>query len=197
MADDREAMPIEESLEAAPRFALVSIDTKLATILRWRGRVVSERVVSEVPPRVRSTAHLRYNPRDRHGGSGRGQDRERQRNEHIRSFLRAVAGRLGQDGRIEILGTGTIGSRLAAMLRTQTYRRRWPQRVEAFHASPLTPRQLAARLRERLGLTVRRLTVGAFRWSGALPRTRSGAVRGPRRVVEKVPKPATTDLDWE
>jgi len=201
MAENRDAVPPEESPEAGPRaegFALVWIDGEGATILRWRGRVVTEKVVSDVPPHVRSTAHVRHDPQVRHGGSGRGQDdAERRRNEHLRSFLRAVADRLGEDDRIEILGTGTVGGRLAALLRTRTARRRSPPAVEAFHAMPLTSRQMAARLRQRLGLDSRRLTVGAYRWSGELPRTRSGAVRGPRRVLEKVPRQEATDAERE
>jgi hypothetical protein len=201
MAENRDAVPPEESPEAGPRaegFALLWIDSERATILRWRGRVVTEKVVSDVPPHVRSTAHVRHDPQVRHGGSGRGQDdAERRRNEHLRAFLRAVADRLGEDDRIEILGTGTVGERLAALLRTRTARRRSPPSVEAFHAMPLTPRQLAARLRQRLGLDPRRLTVGAYRWSGELPRTRSGAVRGPRRVLEKGVRPEATDAERE
>ena len=181
---------VEEAPMPAERgFALVWIDSNHARILRWRSRVVAEKIVSDVPPHVRSTAHVRHDPRVRHGGSGRGQDdAERRRNEHLRSFLRAVADRLGEDDRIEILGTGTVGGRLAALLRARTAGRRSPPSVEAFHAMPLTSRQMAARLRHRLGLDPRRLTVGAYRWSGELPRTRSGAVSGPRRVLEKVPK---------
>lgn len=199
MAENRDAVAPGQSPQAGPcaeGFALVWIDSELATILRWRGRVVTEKVVSDVPPHVRSTAHVRHDPQVRHGGSGRGQDdAERRRNEHLRSFLCAVADRLGEDDRIEILGTGTVGGRLAALLRTRTARRRSPPSVEAFHAMPLTSRQMAARLRQRLGLDPRRLTVGVYRWSGELPRKRSGAVSGPRRVLEKVPKQEATDAE--
>lgn len=201
MAENREAVPPSDSLEAGPRadgFALVWIDSERATILRWRGRVVTEKVVSDVPPHVRSTAHVLHDPQVRHGGSGRGQDdAERRRNEHLRSFLRAVADRLGEDDRIEILGTGTVGGRLAQVLRTRAARRRSPRSVDSFHAMPLTPRQLAARLRHRLGLNRRRLTVGAYRWSGELPRTRSGSVTGPRRVLEKAARPEALDAERE
>jgi glycosyltransferase involved in cell wall biosynthesis len=178
------------------RFALVWIDGERATILRWHGRVVAEKLVSDVPPHVRSTGHVRHDPTVRHGGSGRGQDdAEGRRNEHLRAFLHAVADRLGQDDRIEILGTGTVGEQLAALLRRQTARRHSPLSVEAFRSMPLTPRQLASRLRQRLGMGRRRQTVGAYRWSGKLPRTRSGAVRGPRRVVDKELRPDAADTE--
>jgi hypothetical protein len=201
MADNHHAVPPQVSPKAGPRaerFALVWIDSERATILRWHGRAVAETLVSDVPPHVRSTAHVRHDPSVRHGGSGRGQDdAERRRNEHLRSFLRAVADRLGDDDRIEILGTGTVGERLAALIRRRTARRHSPPSVEAFNAMPLTPRQMAAHLRQRLGLGDRRRTVGAYRWSGELPRTRSGALIGPRGVLKKSSGSAGPDTKQE
>jgi hypothetical protein len=200
MAENRDAVQPEVPAQAAPSekgYALVWIDSKLARILRWRGRVVSDRLDSDVPPHVRSTAHVRHDPDVRHGGSGRGQDdAERRRNEHLRAFLRAVADRLGVDDQIEILGTGTAGERLATLLRRRAARRPSPPRILVLHSMPLTPRQLAARLRQRLGLDRRRVTVGAYRWSGELPQTRSGAVTGPRMVLEKKP-PSVDSTDPE
>ena len=201
MAHNHRAEPPHASAEAtlrAERFALVWIDSERATILRWQGRVVTETLVSDVPPHIRSTAHVRHDPTVRRGGSGRGQDdAERRRNEHLRSFLRAVADRLGEDDRIEILGTGTVGERLAAMIRRRTAHRHSPPRVEASTSMPLTPRQMAARLRQRLGLGDRRRTVGAYRWTGELPRTRSGALIGPRRVLKKPSGSAGQDTKQE
>ena len=201
MADHHRAEPPQVSPGAKPRaerFALVWIDSERATILRWQGRVVTETLAADVPPHVRSTAHVRHDPSVRHGGSGRGvDDAERRRNEHLRAFLRAVADRLGDDDRIEILGTGTAGERLAALIRRRTAHEHSPPSVEAFHAMPLTPRQLAARLRKRLGMGDRRRTVGAYRWSGELPRTRSGALIGPRRVLKKPSGSAGPDTKQE
>ncbi|HSI99513.1 MAG TPA: hypothetical protein VLA59_03910 [Patescibacteria group bacterium] len=152
--------------------ALVWIDARLARILRWRDGVVSEAIMSDVPPHVRTTAHVRHDPADRHGGSGRGQDdAERRRNEYLRAFLKSVAARLRDDERIEILGTGTVGERLATHLRRLTARRLSPPVVIATRSAWLSERQLAARLRERLGF----------------PRTRAGAVTGPRRAFDKPP----------
>lgn len=179
---------VEHAVADPPGLALVWIDSKVARILRWRGGIVSEKIKSDVPPHVRSTAHVRHDPRVRHGGSGRGQDdAERRRNEHLRAFLKSVASRLHDDDQIEILGTGTVGERLAALLRRQPARRDPPPTIIAMRSMWLTPRQLATRLRQRLGLQPRRRTVGAYRWSGDLPHTRSGAVIGPRRVLEKPP----------
>lgn len=168
--------------------ALVWIDARLARILRWRDGVVTETIMSDVPPHVRTTAHVRHDPAVRHGGSGRGQDdAERRRNEHLRTFLKSVAARLRADERIEILGTGTVGERLATHLQRSTVRRLPPPVVTFTRSAWLSERQLAARLRQRLGLQRCRGAVGAYRWSGSLPRKRSGAVTGPRRVLDKPP----------
>lgn len=182
--------PVAVAPEVAdPRtLALVWIDARLARIFRWRDGVVTETIMSDVPPHVRTTAHVRHDPADRHGGSGRGQDdAERRRNEYLRAFLKLVAARLRHDERIEILGTGTVGERLATHLQRSTARWLPPPVVIATRSAWLSERQLAARLRQRLGLQRRRGAVGAYRWSGSLPRTRSGAVTGPRRVLDKPP----------
>jgi hypothetical protein len=168
---------------------LVWIDSDGARILRWRGSVVTEKLDSGVPPHVRSTAHVRHDPSIRHGGSGRGQDdAERWRNEHLRSFLKTVARRLADDAYVEIIGTGTAGERLGRLLRTRTASRDPRPTIVVVHSNWLRTRELATRLRQRLGLRPRRRTVGAYRWSGDLPRTRSGAIRGPLRVLEKTPR---------
>jgi hypothetical protein len=169
-------------------FALVWIDARLARIIRWRNGVVTETIRSDVPPHVRTTAHVRHDPAVRHGGSGRGQDdAERRRNEHLRSFLKAVVDRLRREERIEILGTGTVGERLATHLARATARRRVRPAIGVTRSAWLSERQLAARLRQHIGLQRRRASIGAYRWSGELPRLRSGAVTGPRHVLDKPP----------
>jgi hypothetical protein len=181
---------VEGRATAPESVALVWIDSDGARILRWRGSVMTEKLDSGVPPHVRSTAHVRHDPSVRHGGSGRGQDdAERWRNEHLRSFLKTVAGRLADDAHVEIIGTGTVGERLGRLLRARSTRREPRQTVVVVHSTWLSTRELATRLRQLLGLLPRRRTVGAYRWSGELPRTRSGAIRPPRRVVEKPPRP--------
>jgi hypothetical protein len=182
--------PLAVTPDAAdPRtFALVWIDARLARMFRWRDGVVTETIMSDVPPHVHSTAHVRHDPADRHGGSGRGQDdAERRRNERLRAFLKSVASRLQHDERIEILGTGTVGERLATHLERTTARRLPPPVIVAARSAWLSERQLAARLRQRLGLQRRRGGVGALRWSGALPRTGSGAVIGPSHRFDRPP----------
>lgn len=182
--------PVAVAPEVAdPRtLALVWIDARLARIFRWRDGVVTETIMSDVPPHVRTTAHVRHDPADRHGGSGRGQDdAERRRNEYLRAFLKSVAARLRHEERIEILGPGTVWERLATHLQRSTGRRLPPPVVIATRSAWLSERQLAARLRQRLGRANRRGAVGAYRWSDPAPDTRAGAVTGPRRVLDKPP----------
>jgi hypothetical protein len=168
------------------RVALVWIDSEGACILRWRGRVVVERIAADIPQHVHSTAHVRHDPGVRHGGSGRGQDdAERRRNERLRAFLANVAGRLTGEDEIDIIGSGTLCDRLANRIRRAAHGRPAIPTVEVQHVDRITKGQLAARLRERLDMPRRRVTAGAYRWSGNLPTSRSGHVRGPLRVVEK------------
>jgi hypothetical protein len=187
----RVAATNEDEISVPPEAAtaLVWIDSDGARILRWRGRLVTEELDSGVPPHTRMTAHVRHNPATRHGGSGRGQDdAERRRAEHLRAFLDTVAGRLAGDTYVEIVGTGVVGDRLMRLLLARAARQHLRPTVVLAHSNWLTTRELATRLRERLGLRHRRQTVGAYRWSGELPRTRAGAVRGPRRVLDKGPR---------
>jgi hypothetical protein len=160
--DTEPARPLDSPLIDSDRFALVWIDSDRASILRWRGRVVTDEVISDVPPHVRGTRHVRRNPRVRHGGSGLGQDdAERRRNEHLRTFLKAVAERLDSELRVEIIGPGVTGQHLAALLARRTTGRPLPTVATAEHSMPLTHRQLAARLRERVDRPPRRVLVTA------------------------------------
>jgi hypothetical protein len=184
-------------------FALVWIDAEGARILRWIGTVSETVIDSDVPVHERSTDHVRHDPRTRHGGGGRGADEAaRHRTEHLRRFLADVEVALHDNDVIEVLGTGTLCDRLASQLR-RTDRRHDRQRpITVHHSMPLTDRQLAARLRERVGAAPRRGSTGAYRWTGELPTQRSGRVTGPRRVVDAssaerrtVLEEAVADLD--
>jgi hypothetical protein len=147
--------------QAATRTAVVWIDSDGARILRWRGRVRSEKIISNVEQHVRGTLHVRHDPRVRHGGSGSGQDEaQRRRIEHMRAFLARVAARLDRDTDIEILGTGTMGGRLATLLRHETASRSPAPTIVVKRSAPLSPRQLVAHLRERVGHPARRIAVG-------------------------------------
>jgi hypothetical protein len=130
--------------------AVVWIDSMHARILRWRGRVVTEEIESDVPAHVLGTRSVRHDPSIRHGGSGTGQEQaEDRRNEHLRAFLARVVDRLADVEFLEIVGTGRLGERLARQLRRGGGSRGGPI-VVVEHSNPLTNRQLAARLRARL-----------------------------------------------
>jgi len=181
---------------APERFALVWIDAEGARVLRWRLRVVETRVPSEIPVHERSTYHVRHDPLIRHGGGGRGaDDAARHRTEHVRQFLARVEANLVGDDALELVGTGELCERLAIQLRRndRAHRRRRPIAVD--HSMALTPRQLAARLKERIGLAPVRGGVGSYRWTGSLPHERSGRVTGPRRVVSKPPRPRADGVE--
>jgi hypothetical protein len=177
-------------------FALVWVDAEGARILRWRDGMTEVRVPSEIPIHERSTHHVRHDPLVRHGGGGRGaDDAARHRTEHIRQFLDLVEAALVADEALDVVGTGELCERLANQLRRgdQAHRRQRPITVD--HSMRLTSRQLAARLKERVGLEPVRGGVGSYRWTGDLPHQRSGRVTGPRRVVSKPPR--SPDVETE
>jgi hypothetical protein len=185
----------------APRFALVWIDAEGARILRWVGEVSETVIGSEVPVHERSTHHVRHDPRTRHGGGGRGADEAaRHRAEHLRQFLGRVEDALRDDDAMEILGTGYLCDRLASQV-VRTDRGHGRSRlISVDHSMPMTDRQLAARLKERVGKAPLRGGAGALRWTADLPEQPSGRVTGPRRVVEKSPTsraPADAERDRE
>lgn len=180
---------VEGADEIAPeRFALVWIDAEGARILRWRDQVVETTVPSEIPVRAKSTYHVRHDPRVRRGGGGRGgDDTARHRTEHVRQFLRRVEAALAGDEALEVLGTGELCERLASEIRRSDAAHHRQRTITVDHSMRPTARQLNARLKARVGVLPMRGGVGAYRWTGDLPRTRSGHVSGPRRVVDKEP----------
>lgn len=172
--------------QAPDRFALVWIDADGARILRWRGRATETRVASDIPVHERSTYHVRHDPRIRYGGGGRGADEAaRHRTEHVRGFLARVEAALGAEEALEVLGTGELCQRLASQIRRHDRSHHRNRLITVDHSMRLTHPQRVARLRQRIGLAPIRGGVGAYRWSGDLPRDRSGRVRGPRRVASK------------
>jgi hypothetical protein len=178
----------------------VWIDAEGARILRWAGRVSTAVIESNIPVHERSTDHVRHDPLIRHGGGGRGADEAaRHRTEHLRRFLGRVEDALRDDGGgVEILGTGTLGERLASQLKSDDRRHGRSRPIRAEHSMRMTDRQLAARLRERVGASRPRGGAGAYRWSGDLPHQPSGRATAPRRVVQKPPtdhRAADEDLD--
>jgi hypothetical protein len=180
-------------------FALVWIDAKGTRILRWRDGVVETWIDSDIPVHERSTAHVRHDPRTRHGGGGRGaDDAARHRTEHIRRYLRRVEAELGPHEDLELIGGGPMCGRLASEVHRSDLRQHRRRTILVNHAMRMSRRQLAARLKSRLGMVATRGGAGSYRWTGALPQTRSGRVRSPRRVVLKAsPRERTTPLEVE
>lgn len=183
---------------AVTRACLVWIDAREAFLVRWRhDRTSVHRVESEVPAHHRSTGHVRHQPGIRHGGGGPKQTAgEPHRLEHLEHFIDQVADLVGEDERLIILGPGTVREHLERSLRDHDDRTGRARTITCEPASRLTERQLVARLRELLGASPRRRTVGSYRWTTPPARRASKAtVPLPRRVVEKPTSRAATEPD--
>ena len=131
--------------------ALVWIDANEAILVRWRDEeALVGRVESDVPPRRRSTRHVRYDPTMRHGGGGPQDADSGHREEHLARFMGAVVEQLGPDEDVLILGPGTVRDRLERTLleRDGHHVRRT---VESHALARRTEPQLIARLRRHLG----------------------------------------------
>lgn len=107
-----------------------------------------------------------------------------------------IADLVGEDERLIILGPGTVREHLERSLRDHDDRMGRARTITCEPASRLTKRQLVARLRDLLGASPRRRTVGRYRWTTPVARRASrAAVPLPRRVVEKPASRATTEPD--
>jgi hypothetical protein len=175
---------------------LVWIDAREAVIVRASdGDVMVEHALSDVPPHVRATGHVRHDPAVRHGG-GRAQSTvESHRIEHLDRFTDRVAARLSPTDDLTILGSGRVHEQLARRVRESDAHHRRRRSVDCEPAPRLTDRQLVAWLHRRMGLEPRRRSVGAYRWTwsdAGVGATTAGAAprRCPRRVA---PKPRRMD----
>lgn len=183
---------------AVTRACLVWIDAREAFLVRWRDdRASVGRVESEVPAHHRSTGHVRHDPGIRHGGGGPKQTAgEPHRLEHLERFIDQVADLVGEEERLIILGPGTVREHLERSLRDHDHRMGRARTITCEPASRLTERQLVARLRELLGASPRRRTVGSYRWTTPPARRASkAAVPLPRRVAEKRTSRAATEQE--
>ena len=134
---------------------LVWIDAREAVLAAWdRGAVRLEHVVGALPPRERSTGHVRLDPAIRHGGGQRQDKLEHRRHEREEHYLEAVAARVPPDGPVEIVGPGELRLHLARRL--QASRGGVTRTVATEPAGPLTEAQLVARLRSAVGHPARR-----------------------------------------
>jgi hypothetical protein len=171
--------------------ALVWIDSREARVVRIGDEHATvQRIESEVPAHHRATGHVRHQPSMRHGG-GRDQTAgEDRRLEHLARFVEAVTAELADVDDVLLLGPGTVREHLERRLgETSRPVGRPALRIATESAARATDRQLIARLRHHLGEDPRQRTIGAYRWSGPLPRDPSGRLVGlPERVSEKRPR---------
>lgn len=146
----------DEDAAVAGRMAnptlLIWIDARGAVIARWAGEARIERIEAGVPAHHESTGHVRFDPVVRHGGGGAAQDKiERDRMGHLREYLAEVAGRIGPDEDVEILGPGGVREHLARSIRLADLVHGRRRTVVTTPSRRLTERQLVARLRLRVG----------------------------------------------
>jgi hypothetical protein len=187
-AHGKEPTKVDETTRPA---TLVWIDAREAVIVRWQDdRARLERVESEVPAHHKATGHVRHDPGVRHGGGGPVQTAgEPHRLEHLERFVVEIASRLAPDDDLLILGPGTVCERLERHVLESDAHHGRHRRTTCEAASPLTDRQLIARLRQFAGVETRRRTAGAYRWSEPPAHRPSGQVQlSPRRVIEKLPR---------
>lgn len=128
--------------------ALVWIDAREAIVVRWvDGRAAVERVGSDVPPRRRSTGHIRHDPAVRHGGGGPAEAGEPRRLEHLTRYIEHVARTLPPDEDLIVIGPGTIRLQLERHVRDRDRTHRLQRSITCRAAPRLSDRQLVERLR--------------------------------------------------
>jgi hypothetical protein len=171
---------------------LVWLDAHEATIVSGGdGEIVIDHIESDVPDHHRSTGHVRHDPGAAHSGLGAAPRSagETHRQEHLDRYLRLVADRLPVADDLTILGPGTVREHLADLVRGSDRRHHRVRTVVSQASDRRTDRQLVARLSREAGVEPRKRTVGAYRWSGRPPSTRSGHREAvPTRVAEKPPR---------
>jgi hypothetical protein len=172
-------------------YSLVWIDSREAVIVRWLDdRATVEHLASDVPAHHRATGHVRHAPAFRHGGGSAPQTAgEPRRLEHLERFMAQVGDRISPDDELLILGAGTVRERLQRHVVDDDERHGRTRSVSTEPSSPLTDRQLIARVRHLAGDEPRRRTIGAYRWSAATRVHRAGrASFEPRRIDDKEPR---------
>jgi hypothetical protein len=166
---------------------IVWIDARAAVIASWgEDGAHLARVESDVPAHHRATGHVRHDAAVRPGGGAPKAAGEPHRLEHLAQFIADVAARLPDGNDLLIMGHGPVHERLAREIGDYDRHHGLDRQVTCEAAPPLTDRQLVARLRHLAGSDAPRRTVGAYRWSEAVPRRESGRLLiEPRRMVAK------------
>jgi len=147
-------MPDQHGTKGAAPTTLVWIDSEMAILASWRAGTTSmTRIESEVPPRRRSTKQVGHDAGIRPGGGGGTSDiGEPHRLEHLARFLKAVAERIPDGDRLEVIGPGTVHERLAQQVAEQDREHRRDREVRTDHVGYVTDAQLRARLHEAAGI---------------------------------------------
>jgi len=140
---------------------IVWLDAREARIVRWADGPRIERIEARIPVRHRSTGHVRYDPTDRHGGSGPRSAQDGHRQEHLRAYLDGLVELLREADALELIGPGQLHDRLATRIRERDRRLGVERPVASMPAGPLTDAQLIERLRFRLDLAAPRRVVGS------------------------------------
>jgi hypothetical protein len=126
----------------------VWISANSATVLRWSPHVsVRHHIVSTVPGHHRSTGRP---PTERHPAG------EGHRDEHMRTFFDEVTRALPGDDDLLLVGDGEVVDHFVDHLRAEDERHAHHRRIAVEKSSPLTDRQLLARLRAFAGSPARR-----------------------------------------
>ncbi len=142
---------------------LVWVDARESVIVRWAGgEAAIERRLSDVPPRRRSTGHVRHDPRTRHGGGGAAPHDagEGRRIEHLNRFVDRIAAEVTEDDDILLIGSGQVRELVASRLREADLQAHRNRQLTVDPAGRLTDPQLVARLRAHLLASPERIAVG-------------------------------------
>ena len=133
---------------ASPRTTGVWISADSATMLRWSPELtVRHRIDSTVAGRHRSTG--RAPTEERQGDEGR-------RVEHMRDFFDHVAHALPVEDDLLLIGDGEVVEHFADHIRAEDASHGRKRRIEVEKSSPITERQLLARIRTFAGSPARR-----------------------------------------
>lgn len=143
---------------------VVWIDAEEAVLVSWRdGQATIVRLRSDVPPRRRSTGHIRHDPLVRHGGGMSQTAADARRHDHLARFLETVRTHVPGAADVTILGTGVVREQLERALRDDDRVHRRGRSVTSAASRRLTDRQLMARARRLAGDAPRRRRIGGPR----------------------------------
>jgi hypothetical protein len=162
---------------------LVWMDGEGASIVRWDGEPVVERIESGVPPNRPAAGSVRRGPaRPSGGGRVPGHGSEGRHLEEMGRYLGDLAEKLADLDAVEISGRGRPHEQLAELLERLAQRSGEPFQVTTRSLSRKpTNRQLMARLRELVGRELPRRPVGSYPGSGPVPADPEATTQRPRR----------------